>query len=240
MGTCVCVWVEGGGVERVTYGLAERACVGSVCGHRGDLRDSQPVQLSWMGDTTQPIHGACVPSGESKRGEKEGRTYFLCFKKNTQVVQMSKYVSMPDDEMLKHEAYWTTVKLQVQKTELRIWSGAMVHNCESITITTTLMSTNMILNSALSLFCQTDRNGNKSLSNTSQRERRLYTQEKKCSQTNVSETEVATAIRELCCWESQVVEQLWLVLREREKGLLCSGGGSTVCSPIYTLTFCLS
>lgn len=48
--------------------------VGRVCGHRGDLRDSQPVQLSRMGDTTQPIHGACVPSGE-KNGEKEREVF---------------------------------------------------------------------------------------------------------------------------------------------------------------------
>lgn len=44
---CVCVYERGKG--EVTYGLVGvcmHGCVGRVCGHRGDLRDSQPVQLS--------------------------------------------------------------------------------------------------------------------------------------------------------------------------------------------------
>lgn len=49
MGTCVCIW--GGGrrcraADLWPRGVCMHGCVGRVCGHRVDLRDSQPEQLS--------------------------------------------------------------------------------------------------------------------------------------------------------------------------------------------------
>lgn len=72
-GVWVCV-VWGGG-QWCGWLMASLGCmrghVGRVYGHGGDLRDSLPVQLSWTGDTTQPIHGASFPNGKKKQRERE-------------------------------------------------------------------------------------------------------------------------------------------------------------------------
>ena len=93
---CVCVWVEGGGVERVTYGLAECACIGAWGAYVG-IEEILGIasQCSCPDWEHNAINTWCMCSkwGEQQRGErgeKGGRTYFLCLEKNTQVVQMSK------------------------------------------------------------------------------------------------------------------------------------------------------
>lgn len=44
---------RGGGLERVTYGFGGAY----AWAHGGDLRDSQPLQLSYMEDAMQPYMG---------------------------------------------------------------------------------------------------------------------------------------------------------------------------------------
>lgn len=73
MGMCE----EGGGAERVTYGLAESVCMGArgrVRGRRGDLRHSQPGQLSWACPETQ--HSQYIVHVFRVRREGEARKTF--------------------------------------------------------------------------------------------------------------------------------------------------------------------
>lgn len=201
---CVCVfgregwWCREG--DLWPRGVCMHGCVGRVCGHRGDLRDSQPVQLSWTGDTTQPIHGACVPSGGKKQREREADIFFFFLCRKTP--ELSKWVSMcasvPDDKMLKYGAYWTKLRVQNQSWESDGWGCSS----EAIAMTTGVNKhyPRQRLITALSMW---GKQGEKTFTQRTTERQRHYKQEQKWPQP--SENIVAGKVK--WCWTAVVGAQ---------------------------------